>query len=108
MLGHQLADGLRVERVGVIDGADARQQRHPQQPVRPKAWKNGSTPMILSVGAIHRICATPSTFESRLWWESSTPFGTPVAAAREQHGGNVVGLLAAQTEEPGDQPLGSR
>ena len=27
---HQLADGLRVERVGVIDGADARQQRHPQ------------------------------------------------------------------------------
>ena len=46
--------------------------------MNPKAWKNGSTPIIRSLLPSENSWPNPSVLERMLWWESITPFGIPV------------------------------
>jgi len=91
----------------VIDGADPDSSGTHRQPVRPKAWKNGNTPMILSL-ARSTGSAPPLDVGEQVVVGEQHALRHAGAAAREQHGGDIVGLLATQPKSLATNPLGSK
>ena len=45
---------------------------------RSKAWDRGSHASTLSLSVIGRTMLEAIVFVNRLWWVSTTPFGSPV------------------------------
>src|SRR3989442_7850300 len=67
------------------------------EPVKPKKWKNGNTPIRQSSLATQYTCAMPSMFARTFRCDSITPFGVPVLPLEKMTVARWSGLRSPRT-----------